>query len=90
MQVMVWLPGHLIVHMSSSKWTAQPARVRGETPIRLVPNAGKMWTCRACAGMPDSGRSAVWVDSMTCWFATLTRMGLVVGLRLGRLVLAEK
>jgi hypothetical protein len=40
---------------------------------------------------PSKGRSAVWVDCIVCWLATVTVPGVVVGCwRFGRLELAEK
>jgi hypothetical protein len=89
-QVMVCLFGHVIVPRLPSKWTLQPAWVKGVTPIRLVPNEGKMCTVLACGGMPGSGSSAVWVEVITSWLATCTVMGFAVGRVLGRLELAEK
>lgn len=90
LHVMDWPPGHLIVHVVPSKWTLQPACVNGVTPTRLVPKVGKTWTLRASLGIPGIGSSAVCVDCMVCWLATVTVMGVASGWRLGRLVLAEK
>jgi hypothetical protein len=89
-QVMDCPVGHLMVHVVPSKWTLHPAWVSGVTPMRFVPRSGNTWTVLAPSGMPGSGRSAVCVDCMSCWLATLTVIGLLVGWRLGRLLLAEK
>jgi hypothetical protein len=60
------------------------------TPIRMVCNSGNTCTLLAPWGIPGIGRSAVWVDVITCLFATRTVMGVVVGSTLWRLELAEK
>jgi hypothetical protein len=79
-----------MVHFWPLKRLSHPACVRGVTPTKLVCSEGNTWTVLASGGIPGRGSSAVWVDVMTCWLATVTLIGLVVGWQLGRLVLDEK
>ena len=79
-----------MVHVDPSKWTVHPACVKGVTPTRFVPSAGKTWTLRAIGGRCGSGRSAVWVEVIVWLFATVTVTGVLVGWRFGSDVFAEK
>ena len=76
--------GVRIVQVVLVNVTSHPLSHKGATASNEFCSVGKMWACRAVAGMPVMGRSAVCVEYMCCWFATCTAMGRCAGLRLCR------